>query len=90
MDTQLEMKKEPRALPKLGRRTVVIACAVLLIAAAVVLNLMLFNNPATDAPATDSDGDVLDGEGTGTDTPTAERWYAVAKTRKRGDWYLCT
>lgn len=73
MDTQLEMKKEPRALPKIGRRTVVIACAVLLIAAAVVLNLVLFNNdPTVKDPATDSGGDVLDGEGNGNDTPTSE------------------
>ena len=21
--------------------------------------------------------------------PTAERWHIVARTRKRGDWYLC-
>jgi hypothetical protein len=22
-------------------------------------------------------------------TETTERWYVVARTRKRGDWYLC-
>ena len=46
MDTQLELKKEPRALPRIGRRTVAVACAVLLIAAAVVLNLILFGGSA--------------------------------------------
>ncbi len=55
MDTQLEMKQETRSVPKLGRRHIMIACAVLLIAAAVVLNVVLFTNqtPTVDTPNTD-------------------------------------
>lgn len=73
MDTQLEMKREPKSLPKIGRRAVIITCAVLLIAAAVVLNLVLFNNntPTTDDPATDSGNNTLDGNTNG-DTATNE------------------
>jgi stage III sporulation protein AH len=65
MDTQLELKEEKRKLPalKIGRRGVVIACAVLLVAAALVLNIMLFGEtkPLTDG-ATESDGEVSDGD----------------------------
>ncbi len=63
MQNQLEMKKEAPAMPKLrfGRRSVVIACAVLLIAAAVVLNVVLFSGKDdTVDPATPSDGNVTD------------------------------
>ena len=61
MQNQLEMKSEPRPLPKfkLKRRPIIIACAVLLIAAAVVLNVVLFagkDDPLD--PAAPSDGDV--------------------------------
>ena len=42
MDTQLELKKE-RHLPKISRRAVAVACAVLLVAAALVLNVVLFS-----------------------------------------------
>ena len=67
MDTQLEMKQETRSGPKLGRRHIMIACAVLLIAAAVVLNVVLFTNqtPTVDTPNTDvgtnTDGTQNDG-----------------------------
>ena len=72
MDTQLEMKKEAPRFPKLkiNRRHVVIACAVLLVAAAVVLNILLFSNTTpVDDPATESGGDVLENpsDTTGTD-----------------------
>ena len=55
MDTQLEMKPQAARLPKTGRRHVMIACAVLLIAAAVLLNVVLFTNqtPVTESPNTD-------------------------------------
>ena len=67
MDTQLEMQQETRSVPKLGRRHIMIACAVLLIAAAVVLNVVLFTNqtPTVDTPNTDvgtnTDGTQNDG-----------------------------
>ncbi|MBQ9779293.1 MAG: SpoIIIAH-like family protein [Clostridia bacterium] len=76
MDTQLELKKEPRSFPKIGRRSIAVVCAVLLIAAAVVLNLVLFRGQDTvDDPATDSGGDVSDGAG---DTLTGEDGYFSA------------
>ena len=87
MDTQLEMKKEPRAVPKASRRAVVVACAVLLIAAAVVLNFFLFNNDTVDDPATDSGGDVLenpsDNDQTNTDTQTNSYFSATQVSRQR-------
>ncbi len=54
MDTQLELKREPRRLPKLGRRHLIIAGAMLLIALAVVLNVVLFTGqtPVTEDPNT--------------------------------------
>ena len=77
MQNQLEMKqmqpaepREPRKLWKIGRRPIVIACAMLLIAAAVVLNVVLFAGlePPVD-PSTPSDGSVeQDG-----DTPVSEQ-----------------
>ena len=82
MDTQLELKKEPRALPRIGRRTVAVACAVLLIAAAVVLNLILFRgqeSPVED-PATDSGGDVSDG---GEDTLTVDGYFSATQVSRQ-------
>ncbi|MBQ3482752.1 MAG: SpoIIIAH-like family protein [Clostridia bacterium] len=64
MENQLEMpKKEKRRLPKIGRRSVIITCAVLLIAAALVLNIILFGmGEGTVDPATPS-GEEIEGEG---------------------------
>ena len=61
MENQLEMPREKKSFPKLGRRTVVIACAVLLIAAAVVMNFVLFNKEDIVDPSTPSGGDVNNG-----------------------------
>ena len=58
MEHQLEMPKEKKSWPKLTRRTAVIACAVLLVAAAVVMNLVLFNKEGTTAPSTPSGEDA--------------------------------
>lgn len=72
MENQLEMRKEAPKLPRIGKRTVIIACAVLLIAAAVVLNLVLFNGKDnTVDPNVPSDGTVNEGEGNG-DTTVVE------------------
>ena len=87
MDTQLEMKKQPKAAATgASRRAVVIACAVLLIAAAVVLNFFLFNDNTVDDPATDSGGDVLEnpsGDQQGTDTQTNSYFSATQVSRQR-------
>ena len=72
MDTQLEMKQETRSVPKLGRRHVMIACAVLLIAAAVILNVVLFTNqtPVVNDPDTNvgtNTDDTQNGDSTAVD-----------------------
>ena len=67
MQNQLELREEKPALPKvkLGRRGIVIACAVLLIAAAVVLNVVLFSGKdETVDPSEPSGSDEV------TDNPT--------------------
>ena len=61
MQNQLEMKKEVPTVPKLklGRRPIIVACAVLLIAAAVVLNVVLFSDQGEPVdPSAPSGGDV--------------------------------
>lgn len=69
MENQLEMKqqeKEPRRPRfKISRRMVMIACAALVIALAVVLNVTLLRDETAD-PTVPSDGNVLEGEGNGT------------------------
>ena len=77
MDTQLELKREA-SVPKLGRRHLVIACAVLLIAAAVILNLVLFTGqtPTVDTPNTDVGTNTDDG--TTNDDATAVDGYFSA------------
>jgi stage III sporulation protein AH len=76
MQNQLEMKQMPtlapseaRKLPKQMRRPIIIACAVLLIAAAVVLNVVLFaGQEAPVDPSTPSDGDAVED-----DAPVSEQ-----------------
>lgn len=51
MEHQLEMpKSEPKKAPKLARKHLIVACAVLLVAAALALNLTLFNGSDTVTP----------------------------------------
>ena len=54
MDTQLEVKQEQKRLPKLNRRHVLVVGALLLIALAVVLNVVLFTEqvPIVEDPDT--------------------------------------
>ena len=63
MDTQL-LPNPPKAkkLPKIGRRTIAIACAVLLIASAVVLNVVLFGKQDALSPSLPSDSTPDDGQ----------------------------
>ena len=69
MENQLEMRqeaKEPRrARVKVSKRMVVTACAALVIAFAVLLNVTLLGEGTAD-PTLPSDGNVLEGEGDGT------------------------
>ena len=76
MDTQLELKKE-RSLPKISRKAVALACAVLLVAAALVLNVVLFsgNTVVDDGGSADADGTLNDGN---TDTTVQVDGYFSA------------
>lgn len=59
MENQLEMRKETRKFPKIGRRPVIITCAALLIVAAFALNVLLFGNQnAVADPGAPLDGEV--------------------------------
>lgn len=69
MDTQFELQQEALpapekkkwTLPKFNRRTVAIACAVLLVAVAVVLNVVLFSGDrVTDTSTPDAGSGVVD------------------------------
>jgi len=70
MDTQLELKKEVKPMPKIGRKQIAVVCAVLLIAAAVVLNVVLFQNqtPTVQNPDTNTGGSVDGGTQDGANT----------------------
>ena len=87
MENQLELRKEEVKAPRfrLGRRQVVIACAVLLIACAVVLNLVLFSgkNDVAQDPAAPSGGDVADEGGTDTQSGADGYFSATQVSRQR-------
>ena len=89
MENQLELRQEhqqERKTPKLrfGRRQIVIACAVLLIACAVVLNFVLFSGKEEVAdPATPSGGDVTEGEQDSTVTEVDGYFSATQVSRQR-------
>lgn len=85
MQNQLEMKKEAPALPKvkIGRRPIIIACAVLLIAAAVVLNVVLFSGKEDVVdPATPSDGEVTD-EGGDTAVSEGDGYFSATQVSRQ-------
>ena len=84
MDTQLELKREPRRLPRINRRHVVTACAMLLIALAVVLNVVLFTGqtPVVEEPDTDV-GTNTDGTQNGADTAVDGYFSATQVSRQR-------
>ena len=82
MDTQLDQYQQPtekrerafRSLPKIGRKHIVIACAILLIAAAVVLNIILFrgNDDTVDTPAAEPGDTVTDVDDAGKSQAVSE------------------
>ena len=88
MDTQLELRQEERPIKKLlkwrpGKRTIAITCAVLVIAAAVVLNVVLFAGKGTDTtPSTPSGSDGTEGENTVVDS-TDGYFSATQVSRQR-------
>ena len=75
MENQLELpKKEKRHLPKINRRSVVIACATLLIATALVLNIILFGTGTQTVDPTAPSGAEPETES----TPLGEDGYFSA------------
>ena len=82
MDTQLELKRETKRLPKLNRRHVMIAGAVLLIALAVVLNVVLFTGQTPTVEEPDANVGV-NPEDTAGDTATDGYFSATQVSRQR-------
>ena len=83
MEHQLEMPTRTRKLPKLTRRTTMIACAVLLIAAAVVMNFVLFNKDALSDPAAPSGGEENDGTGGGTAVDQTDGYFSATQVSRQ-------
>ena len=83
MENQLEMPREKKSFPKLGRRTVVIACAVLLIAAAVVMNFVLFNKEDIVDPSAPSGGDLNDSTGGNTAVDQTDGYFSATQVSRQ-------
>lgn len=79
MEHQLEMpKSEPKKAPKLARKHLIVACAVLLVAAALALNLTLFNGSDSVTPDTPTD------EPTGsTTTNEASNYFSATQVSRQ-------
>jgi len=86
MENQLELREEKRErrFPrlKIGRRPVIIACAVLVIAAAVVLNIVLFADKNAGGDAVTPSGGEAEGENTVVDS-TDGYFSATQVSRQR-------
>ena len=83
METQLEVAKMPRKLPKIGRRTVVIASALLLIAAAVVLNFVLYQNGILPVGDTPTETPVVADNDTNTETVSADGYFSATQVSRQ-------
>ncbi len=83
METQLEVARAPRKLPKIGRRTVVIASALLLIAAAVVLNFVLYQNGVLTGKETPGETPVDAGEEANTETVSADGYFSATQVSRQ-------
>ena len=87
MDTQLELRQEERPAKKLlkwrpGKRSIAIACAVVVIAAAVVLNIVLFAGKGDAAlPSTPSGGEE-EGEGS-TVVDSADGYFSATQVSRQ-------
>ena len=83
MDTQLELKREPRRLPKINRRHIIIASAVLLIALAVVLNVVLFTNQTPVVEDPDTNVGVNPDDTTNGDTTTVDGYFSATQVSRQ-------
>ena len=83
MQNQLEMARESTGFQKIGRRTVIVACAVLLIAAAVVMNFVLFNKDEITDPSSPSGGDLTDTPNTDASTDSADGYFSATQVSRQ-------
>ena len=83
MDTQLELRREHKRLPKPGRRHVMIAGAVLLIALAVVLNVVLFAGQTPTVEDPDTNVGVNPDDTTGGDTVTVDGYFSATQVSRQ-------
>ncbi|MBE6555785.1 MAG: SpoIIIAH-like family protein [Ruminococcaceae bacterium] len=84
MEHQLEMAKKEKRSFKIARRHVVLCCAVVLIAAALVLNFMLFGNPANvNDPAGDGTGENTENTGGNDVTTTLDGYFSATQVSRQ-------
>jgi len=83
MDTQLEVRRERKRLPKINRRHIVIASAVLLIALAVVLNVVLFTGQSTVTQDPDTNVGVNPDDTTGGDSTTVDGYFSATQVSRQ-------
>ena len=92
MDTQFDLQQEALpapekkkwTLPKFNRRTVAIACAVLLVAVAVVLNVVLFGgNRVSDDPAPDAGSGVVDNNAGNSTATDADGYFSATQVSRQ-------
>ena len=83
MEHQLEMPTKTRKLPKITRRTAMIACAVLLIAAAVVMNFVLFNKDQLVDPSAPSGGEANDGTGGNVAVDRTDGYFSATQVSRQ-------
>ena len=81
MDTQLEVKQEQKRLPKLNRRHVLVVGALLLIALAVVLNVVLFTEQTPIVEGPDTNVGVNPDDTTGNDT--ADGYFSATQVSRQ-------
>ena len=83
MENQLEMTTEEKRKFRFTRRHLVLACTVLLIAAALVLNVVLFTNPTDSADPSTPAGDDSSTDNTATDSSLDGYFSATQVSRQR-------
>ena len=83
MDTQLELKREEKRLPRINRRHVMVVGAVLLIALAVALNVVLFTNQTPTVEDPDTNVGVTPEDTTGGENSADGYFSATQVSRQR-------
>ena len=83
MDTQLEVKQEQKRLPKLNRRHVLVVGALLLIALAVVLNVVLFTNQTPVVEDPDTNVGVNPDDTVGSDSTAVDGYFSATQVSRQ-------